>query len=115
MAITTGITTADRPETVCGRQCAVMIRTILKVGVAAAMLSLMPAAFAQTNAPAAPQTAAPAVQAQTSPAAQAQTAPAAQTPAAAPAADAADTSKAAKPVSLQVPSEMSPWSMFKSA
>ena len=80
------------------------------------MLSLASAAFAQNNAapatqsvpyvnqPAAPQAAAPAAQTQTPPAAQV------------PAADATDSGKqAAKPVSLQVPRELSPWSMFMSA
>ena len=91
-----------------------MIRTILKIGVAAAILSLASAAFAQNNAAPATQPApyvnqqAAAPAAQTPPAAQAQVAP--------PATDATDTGKqAAKPVSLQVPRELSPWSMFLSA
>ncbi len=92
-----------------------MIRTILKIGVAAAILSLMAAAFAQNNAAAPATQPAPAVNQPAAPAAQApaaQTAPVAQ----APAADAADAGKpAAKPVSLQVPRELSPWSMFLSA
>ena len=68
------------------------------------------AAQAQTAAPAAAPTQAAA------PAAQAQAAPAPQTQAASPAADATDTDKpAAKPISLQVPRELSPWSMFLTA
>jgi biopolymer transport protein ExbB len=97
-----------------------MIRTILKFGVAAAIFSLVAAAFAQNNAAPAtqpvPYVNQPATAPAAAPAAQAQTAPAAQTPAAAPAADAADAGKpAARPVSLQVPRELSPWSMFMTA
>jgi biopolymer transport protein ExbB len=95
-----------------------MIRTILKFGVAAAIFSLVAAAFAQNNAAPAPQPVPyvnqPATAPAVAPAAQAQTAPAAQTPATAPAADAADK-QAARPVSLQVPRELSPWSMFMTA
>jgi biopolymer transport protein ExbB len=94
-----------------------MIRTILKFGVAAAIFSLVAAAFAQNNAAPAPQPVPyvnqPATAPAAAPAAQAQTAPAAQTPAAA---DTADAGKpAARPVSLQVPRELSPWSMFMTA
>jgi biopolymer transport protein ExbB len=94
-----------------------MIRTILKFGVAAAIFSLVAAAFAQNNAAPAPQPVPyvnqPATAPAVAPAAQAQTAPAAQTPAAA---DATDAGKqAARPVSLQVPRELSPWSMFMTA
>jgi biopolymer transport protein ExbB len=95
-----------------------MIRTILKFGVAAAIFSLMAAAFAQNNAAPAPQPAPslnqPATAPAAAPAAQAQAAPAAQAPAMAPTADAADK-PAARPVSLQVPRELSPWSMFMTA
>jgi biopolymer transport protein ExbB len=95
-----------------------MIRTILKFGVAAAIFSLVAAAFAQNNAAPAtqpvPYVNQPATAPAAAPAAQAQTAPAAQTPATAPAADAADR-QAARPVSLQVPRELSPWSMFMTA
>src|SRR5579871_2466785 len=91
-----------------------MIRTILKFGVAAAIFSLMATAFAQNNAAPSPQPVPyvnqPATAPAAAPAAQAQTAPAAQ----APAADAADK-PAARPVSLQVPRELSPWSMFMTA
>jgi biopolymer transport protein ExbB len=124
MATITGITTMDRPET-----SAVMFRTILRSGVAAAILSLATAAFAQQGAaPAAQpvpyvrQQAAQPAPALASPAAQAQAAPAPQSPVAAPStaetsplpADAASP-PAAKPVMLQVPRELSPWSMFLSA
>jgi biopolymer transport protein ExbB len=95
-----------------------MIRTILKLGVAAAILSLASIGFAQTTtAPAAPagaQTTQPAGQGAgqgTTPSAPSETAPAVNT--AAPAAPA--QAPAVKSVALQVPSEMSPWSMFKSA
>src|SRR5262249_39630138 len=95
-----------------------MIRTILKFGVAAAILSLMAAALAQNNAAPAPQPVPyvnqPATAPVAAPAAQAQNAPAARAPATAPAADAADK-PAARPVSLQVPRELSPWSMFMTA
>jgi biopolymer transport protein ExbB len=87
-----------------------MIRTILKLGVAAAIMSLVSAASAQTTAPAPPANP-PASQqvTQTPPSAapvpQSQAAPASQEGAA----------TAAKSVTLQVPREMSPWSMFQSA
>jgi len=120
-----GITTMDRPET-----CALMFRTILKLGVASAIPLLMAAASAQqTAAPAAqpvpyvnqqavqpaPKAAAPAAPSQAAPAAQ----PAAASPTtetAPPSADASsDSIRTAKPVALQVPRELSPWSMFLSA
>jgi biopolymer transport protein ExbB len=95
-----------------------MIRTILKVGVAAAIFSLTAAAFAQNSAAPAPQPVPyvnqPATAPAAAPAAQAQAAPAVQAQAAAPLADAADK-PAARPVSLQVPRELSPWSMFMTA
>jgi biopolymer transport protein ExbB len=95
-----------------------MIRTILKVGVAAAIFSLMAPAFAQNSAAPAPQPVPyvnqPATAPAAAPAAQAQAAPAVQAQAAAPLADAADK-PAARPVSLQVPRELSPWSMFMTA
>jgi len=95
-----------------------MIRTILKVGVAAAIISLTAAAFAQNSAAPAPQPVPyvnqPATASAAAPAAQAQAAPAVQARAAAPLADAADK-PAARPVSLQVPRELSPWSMFMTA
>jgi biopolymer transport protein ExbB len=123
MAMITGITTMDRPE-----MCAVMFRTILKFGVASAFLSLATAAFAQQSAvpatqpvPYVNQQAAQPVPSAPS-AAPSQAAPSAQppivTPSAAqtspPPADAAAPA-AAKPVTLQVPRELSPWSMFLSA
>jgi biopolymer transport protein ExbB len=104
-----------------------MFRTILKLGVASALLSLTAAASAQqAAAPAAQplpyvnqqaaQSAAPAPSSQAAPAAQ----PAAASPAiaqtASPEADAsAESARAAKPMALQVPRELSPWSMFMSA
>lgn len=99
-----------------------MMRTILKVGIVAAILSLAAAAaaqnLAQNNAapatqpvPTVNQPAAPMAQA---PVAPAQSAAAAPAQAAAPAADDAGK-QAARPVSLQVPRELSPWSMFLSA
>jgi biopolymer transport protein ExbB len=95
-----------------------MIRTILKFGVAAAILSLASVAFAQTQtiAPASQgsQTTQPVGQRSTPPAASvapSETAPAANNAAPALPAEAPP----AKSVTLQVPSEMSPWSMFKSA
>jgi biopolymer transport protein ExbB len=86
-----------------------MFRTILKLVAVAAILSLAPAAVAQ-------QSAAPAAQSQ--PSASPSAAPVAgavQTiPQPAPAAgDSAVTQT--KPVTLQVPHEMSPWSMFQNA
>ena len=100
-----------------------MFRTILKLGVAAAILSLATAAFAQQSAAPATQSAVPYVNQQATPpgptAAQSQAAPATQSPVAGPSAltppaDAAAPA-AAKPVTLQVPRELSPWSMFLSA
>jgi biopolymer transport protein ExbB len=105
-----------------------MFRTIVKLGVASAMLSLISLAYAQQGAAPAtqpvPYVSQPAAQAQpaqapaATAAAPSQAAPAAQAPAAtaptAAPADAAD-SRAAKPVTLQVPRELSPWSMFLSA
>jgi biopolymer transport protein ExbB len=123
MATITGITTMDRPET-----SAVMFRSILKSGVVAAILSLATAAFAQQSAAPAAQPAPsvnqPVVQAAPPPAApvQSQAIPATQSAVAAPSAagtspvspDAASPPPA-KPVMLQVPRELSPWSMFLSA
>jgi biopolymer transport protein ExbB len=81
------------------------------------MLLLMSLAFAQQSATPANQPV-PYVNQPAPPAATAapsQATPAAQAPAAAPA-DAADgASSAAKPVTLQMPRELSPWSMFMSA
>ncbi len=116
-----------------------MFRTILKLGVASAIPLLTAAAFAQqTDAPDAPRASVnqQAVQpAPTAPAAPPQAAPVVP-PAAAPSTAAAqtasppaaaappstesesaksDSAKAAKPVALQVPRELSPWSMFLSA
>jgi biopolymer transport protein ExbB len=98
-----------------------MFGTILKLGVASAMLSLIAVASAQQGAaPAAapvPYVNQPAAQpAPAAAAAPSQAGPAAQAPAAAtaPTADTSDI-KAAKPVTLQVPRELSPWSMFLSA
>jgi biopolymer transport protein ExbB len=97
-----------------------MYRTFLRFAVAAALMSLTGLAHAQQSAaPVAPvpyvnqQAAQPAP----APAAQTQAAPAAQSPAAAaPPAEAADNAfRAAKPVALQVPHELSPWSMFLNA
>jgi biopolymer transport protein ExbB len=112
----------DRPE-----RCAVMFRTILKMGVASAIPLLMAAASAQqTAAPAAQPV--PYVNQQAAPAptaaavAPSQPAPVAQSAAASPTAEAAspadastDSIRAARPVALQVPRELSPWSMFMSA
>jgi biopolymer transport protein ExbB len=104
-----------------------MFRSILKFGVASAILSLATAALAQ-------QAAAPAAQAvpyvnqqptqpapPAAPSAQSQATAATQPSAAAPPAQTsppladAAPAQAAKPVSLQVPRELSPWSMFLSA
>jgi biopolymer transport protein ExbB len=78
-----------------------MFRNLLQVIVASAMLLLAPVAVAQ-------QSAAPAAQSVNQPAAQAALA-ATQAPT-----DAA-TTPAAKPATLQVPRELSPWSMFLTA
>ncbi len=98
-----------------------MFRTILKSAAVAALLSLAPAAFAQQNAAPAQQ-AAPAASQQAPQGAPLPVATAAQAPAArataqpAPAEASADnTSSSARPVTLQVPRELSPWSMFMSA
>jgi biopolymer transport protein ExbB len=109
----------DRLET-----CAEMFRTVLKVGVASALSLLMAAASAQqTAAPPVPyvnQQAAPGPTAAAT--APSQAAPIVQPAAASPTAEAAspadastDSIRAAKPVALQVPRELSPWSMFMSA
>jgi biopolymer transport protein ExbB len=100
-----------------------MFRTILKLGVAAAILSLATAAFAQQGAAPATQSAVPYVNQQATPpgptAAQSQATPATQSPVAGPSAQTpppdAVAPAAAKPVTLQVPRELSPWSMFLSA
>jgi biopolymer transport protein ExbB len=118
-----------------------MIRTILKLVVVSAIAALTSAAFAQQNAAPAPQPApslsqptaqapAPSTPAAQAPLAQAPLAqaPVAQAPAAeAPVAQAPATQPAqppvaapvdappAKPVALQVPRELSPWSMFLTA
>jgi biopolymer transport protein ExbB len=116
----TGITTMDRPET-----SAVMFRTILKSGLAAAILSLATAALAQQSTAPATQPAVPYVNQQATPSVAPTTptpaAPAMQSPVAAPSAqpaappaEAASTPPA-KPIALQVPRELSPWSMFLSA
>src|SRR5437764_408338 len=123
MATITGITTMDRPET-----SAVMFRSILKSGVVAAILSLATAAFAQQGAAPAAQSAPsvnqPVVQAAPPPAApvQSQAIPPTQSPAAAsstagtsPVSPDAASPPPARPVMLQVPRELSPWSMFLSA
>jgi len=106
-----------------------MFRTILKLGVASAIPLLMAAASAQQTAPSgvqpvpyvnqqavqpAPTAAVPAAPSQAAPAAQSAAAAPATTQAAPPA-DVADGNRAAKPVALQVPRELSPWSMFLSA
>ena len=114
----------DRPET-----CAVMFRTILKFGVASAIPLLMAAASAQQTAAPATQPVPYVNQQAVEPAQKAAApslaapAPAAQPAAASPTAEAAPPSadvstesiRAAKPVALQVPRELSPWSMFLSA
>jgi biopolymer transport protein ExbB len=102
-----------------------MFRTILKSGMAAVMLSLASVALAQTTAPVAspaPSASQPAAQpappsAQAAPAlpSQANSAPQSPAAAAAPADQADGAARAAKPVTLQVPHEMSPWSMFRNA
>ena len=109
-----------------------MMRTILKFGLASAVLSLASVAFAQQSAaPIAPpvpyvnqraaQPAPPAAAAAQSQAApttpSSNAAPDAHAEAAPtqPAEAAESTFRAAKPVSLQVPHEMSPWSMFLNA
>jgi biopolymer transport protein ExbB len=94
-----------------------MFRTILKLVVVSAMVSLASATFAQQNA--APGTQPAPVAGQQAP--QGATAP--QTPSLAPASAQSapaevstdSTGTAARPVAFQVPREMSPWSMFKSA
>jgi biopolymer transport protein ExbB len=94
-----------------------MFRTILKLVVVSAIVSLASAAVAQQNAAPGAQPAPVASQ----PAPQGATAP--QTPASAPASaqpapaeiSTDNTGTAARPVAFQVPREMSPWSMFKSA
>ncbi len=104
-----------------------MFRTILKMGVASAIPLLAANAFAQQGAaPAAQpvpyvnqQAVQPAATAAT-PAAPSQAAPFAQPAAASPPiAQAADgppeSARAGKPLALQVPRELSPWSMFLSA
>src|SRR6516165_3047116 len=116
MATITGITTACRPETV-----AVMFRTILRFGAAAALASLGALAHAQQNAAPViqpvPYVNQQAAQPAPPPAIPSQSAAPSQTPAAAAQPpEAADSSlRAAKPVSLQVPHELSPWSMFLNA
>src|SRR6185312_14122943 len=130
-----GITTMDRPET-----CALMFRTILNIGVASAIALLTATAFAQQNAapaaqpapyvnqqavqpaptvPTAPSQATPATQsAAASPStATAQPAPPASAAAASTESENAksegaksESARAAKPVALQVPRELSPWS-----
>jgi biopolymer transport protein ExbB len=85
-----------------------MFRTILKFVVVSALLSLAPAAFAQqSTAPAQPSAPAASQQAPGAPPATIQAAPS----------DAAAESAtaSARPVALQVPRELSPWSMFMSA
>jgi biopolymer transport protein ExbB len=107
----------------------VKFRTILKLGVASAITLLTAAAFAQQNSapaaqpvpyvnqqvmPPAPTAAAPVAPMQASPAQPvAASQPAAQP--APPADAAAESARAAKPLALQVPRELSPWSMFLSA
>jgi biopolymer transport protein ExbB len=101
-----------------------MFRTILKLGVASAIPLLMSAASAQqTTAPAAqpvPFVNQQAVRPAPTAAAPSQAVPAAAAPANAEAAPSSadastDSVRAAKPVALQVPRELSPWSMFMSA
>ena len=99
-----------------------MFRTVLKVGVVAAILSLASVAFAQQGAAPATQPVPfvnqPAVQ-QPAPAAAQPAAPApattAQTPTAEPAPAAAEAAPAPAKPAPQVPRELSPWSMFLTA
>jgi len=99
-----------------------MFRTVLKVGVVAAILSLASVAFAQQGAAPATQPVPfvnqPAVQ-QPAPAAAQPAAPApattAQTPSAEPAPAAAEAAPAPAKPAPQVPRELSPWSMFLTA
>ena len=108
-----------------------MFRTILNIGVASSIALLTATAFAQQNAAPAAQPA-PYVNQQAVQPAPTAGAPAASSPVTAPtqpaaaspppaqtappSADApAESARAAKPVALQVPRELSPWSMFLSA
>ena len=99
-----------------------MFRTVLKVGVVSAILSLASVAFAQQGAAPATQPVPfvnqPAVQ-QPAPAAAQPAAPApattAQTPSAEPAPAAAEAAPAPAKPAPQVPRELSPWSMFLTA
>jgi len=95
-----------------------MLRTILNLATAAAILSLASAAFAQQSA--APASPSPSALSQPSapsapPPAAAQTAAPVTTQAGPMEASAESASSSAKPVALQVPRELSPWSMFLSA
>jgi biopolymer transport protein ExbB len=99
-----------------------MFRTVLIWGVASAVLLQASMAFAQQGAAPAvqpvPYVNQPAAQpaAPAAPVAQSQAIPAAPAPAAAlQPAEADGTVRAAKPLSLQVPRELSPWSMFLTA
>src|SRR5271170_4721201 len=104
----TGVSAGDR---------ALMFRTILKLVAVSAIVALASAAFAQQNgapgAQPAPVASQPAPQGATAPQTPASAAASAQS---APAEVSTDsTGTAARPVAFQVPREMSPWSMFKSA
>ena len=96
-----------------------MLRNILKSAVVLMLLSLPAAAFAQQNAkptsPLTPSASEPTAQATlpTTAAAQAQAATATTAPLAD--ASAGNTATSARPIALQVPRELSPWSMFMSA
>ena len=96
-----------------------MFRNILRSAVVLMLLSLPAAAFAQQNAkpmsPLTPSASEPTAQATlpTTAAAQAQAATATTAPLAD--ASAGNTATSARPIALQVPRELSPWSMFMSA